>query len=72
MEPATFARTAHSRGMAEKRADPADGGAYTLEDFSAYYTVKYEKAETAEYWETCKPVKGPSKPADFRRQAAGL
>ena len=56
----------------EKRVDPADGVAYTWEDFSTYYKAEYEKAEIAEYWETCKPAKGPSKTADFRRQAVGL
>jgi len=42
----------------EKRIDPEDGSAYTLDELKAYYRGKFKAAAIASYFQdVCKPVK---------------
>jgi len=43
--------------MSGKRIDPEDGGVYTWEEFSEFYTGKYKKKAIEAYWEECEPAK---------------
>ena len=42
----------------QRRIDPADGLAYTWEEFSAYYARSYKKKVIEAYWNDCNAV-GP-------------
>jgi len=44
--------------MAQKRIDPENGQAYTLEEMLAIYSGQYTKSATTAYWETCKVIGG--------------
>jgi len=47
---------------AEKRVDPEDGVAYTLEELATYYKGKFKKAAVEAYFQDwCKPVKTAKK-----------
>lgn len=44
--------------VAQRRIDPEDGRAYSLEEMLAMYIGQYTKSATIAYWETCKVVGG--------------
>lgn len=49
--------------MSEKRIDPIDGMAYTLEEMSDFFRGKYKKVAIKAYFENeCTPVKGSKAP----------
>eukprot|EP00747_Dinoflagellata_sp_TGD_P142185 gnl/TRDRNA2_/TRDRNA2_176210_c0_seq3.p1 gnl/TRDRNA2_/TRDRNA2_176210_c0~~gnl/TRDRNA2_/TRDRNA2_176210_c0_seq3.p1 ORF type:complete len:289 (+),score=44.91 gnl/TRDRNA2_/TRDRNA2_176210_c0_seq3:114-980(+) len=42
------------KSAVEQRIDPADGEAYTWEEYSAYYKKTYDKKQLEAYWESMK------------------
>merc|ERR1711904_707025 len=65
IEKAWESKSSSSHGAdVEKRIDPEDGKAYTLEEMKARWSETYDDAEIREYWDECNPASSPLEQRD--------
>jgi len=67
-KPKAKAQAKAASAPAEKRVDPEDGAAYTLDELSSFYTGKYSKKDVQKYWDNeCTVVKPKKKKSSPKR-----
>jgi len=67
-KPKAKAQAKAASAPAEKRVDPEDGAAYTLDELSSFYTGKYSKKDVQKYWDNeCTAVKPKKKTSSPKR-----